>query len=111
MESITWLELLLLGLASFRLTRLIVDDFIMEWLRKPFFHTKVVEVKSGEKEEWEIPNGWIGEGLSCQWCVGVWSALINFLLYYYIPFGYFLVLILAIAGLQSIFYKWSEKLS
>lgn len=109
MISITWLELVILGLASFRLTRLIVVDLIMEWLRKPFMDIRIEINEEGEEEEWVEPNGFIGEGLSCQWCVGVWASILVFLLYSYIPFGEFPVIILALAGLQSILYGWSNR--
>ncbi|MGI8314409.1 DUF1360 domain-containing protein [Halobacillus mangrovi] len=109
MVNITWLEVLILGFASFRFTRLIVRDLIMEWLRKPFMDTKIVMNDQGEEEEWVEPNGWIGEGLSCHWCVGVWSAAIMMAFYYYIPYGEWLVLLLSIAGLQSALYGLSDR--
>ncbi|TGB05198.1 DUF1360 domain-containing protein [Halobacillus salinus] len=107
--SIQWLHLVIFGLAAFRLTRLIVDDLIMEWLRRPFTTIRVEQTEDGETEEWIEPNGFIGEGLTCQWCVGVWSSLIILVLYTFIPFGEYVVLLLAIAGLQSILYSWSVR--
>ncbi|MCA0983782.1 DUF1360 domain-containing protein [Halobacillus yeomjeoni] len=109
MPTITWLELLILGLASFRFTRLIVKDLIMEWLRKPFIKTKVELNDKGEQEQWLEPTGWIGEGLSCHWCVGVWSAGIMIFLYIFVPFGSLLVLLLAVAGLQSLLFGGSDR--
>ncbi|MBA2174464.1 DUF1360 domain-containing protein [Halobacillus locisalis] len=106
--DITWLHFIILGLASFRLTRLIVDDLIMEWLRRPFVTVRSVENDKGEIEEWVEPNGWIGEGITCQWCVGVWASAIIFFIYIMVPYGWFLILILSIAGFQSLLYSWSD---
>ncbi|WP_226577011.1 DUF1360 domain-containing protein [Halobacillus litoralis] len=103
-------EFVLLGLASFRLTRLIVRDYIMEWLRRPFFTVEVITNDDGDEEEWMEPKGFIGEGLSCQWCVGVWSAMIMLFFYIIVPYGEWLVLVLALAGLQSMIYAWTNRL-
>ncbi|SFJ66414.1 Protein of unknown function [Halobacillus dabanensis] len=104
------MEVFLIALASFRLTRLIVRDYIMEWLRRPFIHIEVVINEEGIEEEWVEPNGFIGEGLSCQWCVGVWSSFIMLLFYIIVPYGEWLVFVFAIAGLQSILYSWTDRL-
>ncbi|MCA0969564.1 DUF1360 domain-containing protein [Halobacillus litoralis] len=109
MLEVNWIHLFILSLAAFRLTRLIVDDLIMEWLRKPFTVIRVEKNENGEKEEWIEPTGFIGEGLTCQWCVGVWSSLLIIVFYTFVPYGVFLVLLLAVAGLQSILYNWSER--
>lgn len=106
--DITWMHFIILGLASFRLTRLIVDDLIMEWLRKPFVTIRSYTNEVGEMEEWVEPKGWVGEGITCQWCVGIWSSLIIILLYSIVPYGWFLILILSIAGFQSLLYSWSD---
>ncbi|MFQ3543915.1 DUF1360 domain-containing protein [Halobacillus rhizosphaerae] len=107
--NLSWIELLVLSLASFRFTRLIVDDLIMEWLRKPFMKITSHTNERGEQEEWIEPNGWIGEGLSCHWCVGVWSALLMLSIYIFIPYGYLLNILLAVAGIQSIIYGLSRR--
>ena len=103
--------ILILGLASFRLTRLIMFDKIMEFLRSPFFD----EVRE-EDEVYLIPKPrgvrkWIGELLNCYWCTGIWisSALLcgyNFFPVISIP----VILILAIAAigaiLETVISKW-----
>lgn len=103
-------EFLLLALASFRLTRLIVRDYIMEWMRRPFFNVKLVTNDQGVEEEWVEPKGFIGEGLSCQWCVGVWSSIIMVVFYLVVPYGEWLVFVFALAGLQSVLYAWTDRL-
>ncbi|UOR13106.1 DUF1360 domain-containing protein [Halobacillus amylolyticus] len=107
--DIGWFDLLMLIFASFRFTRLIVDDLILEWIRQPFLKVVTTMDNNGHKEEWLEPKGMIGELISCQWCVGVWSALLMTAVYLFVPYGQVALLILAIAGLQSIIYEWSER--
>ena len=72
--------LLVLGLAVFRLTRLIVFDKIMEPFRRPFFTEIEEKDEQGKVEIYLIPKekgirSWIGELLSCYWCTGFWVSL------------------------------------
>ncbi|MEF2095108.1 DUF1360 domain-containing protein [Bacillus sp. CFBP9009] len=99
---------IILGLASFRLTRLIVFDKIMEPLRSPFFKEIEEKNEEGIVEIFLMPKekgllGWIGQLLSCFWCVGVWVSL--FLVFLYIQhwfIGDVLILILAVAAVGAI---------
>jgi Protein of unknown function (DUF1360) len=95
--------IIIISLASFRLTRLMVFDKITEIIRSPFFD-EVIE----DDEVFLIvkPKGirkWIGELLSCYWCTGIWvSAFLvagqTFFSVFFTP----LTLILAIAGIASV---------
>lgn len=51
-----FLNLLLLSLASFRLTRLFVYDKITEFLRVPFFDELTDENEDGEMEVYYLPK-------------------------------------------------------
>lgn len=97
-----WMELLLLSFACFRLTRLVVDDLIFEPIRARFF-----QIIIKDEEEWLEPKGIIGELLSCHWCVGVWGAILVVFLHIYVPYSDLFILIMALAGIQSIIYEWS----
>lgn len=103
----SWAAVLLMGLASFRLTRLIVFDKITEFIRAPFFNEIEQENEQGEKEIYLVPKsaglkGWIGELLSCYWCTGIWASLfIGGLHYFSTPAGEFLIVILAVAAIAS----------
>ncbi|GGF15280.1 sporulation protein YjcA [Halobacillus andaensis] len=101
---VTGLELFLIIFATFRVTKLIVQDVIFEPLRAPFFTI----VQEGT-EEWLEPKGVIGELVSCQWCVGVWASLFVIFLHLYVPYSELFILILAVAGIQSIIYEWSRR--
>lgn len=100
--------ILILGLASFRLTRLIVFDKITNFLREPFFDEIVEEDENGEKEVFLVPKTvgmkkWIGELLSCYWCIGIWVSAGLLSLYLFLPkIGCLIILLLAIAAIGSI---------
>lgn len=101
------LDFILLSLASFRLTRLIVYDKITAFLRKPFFDEIEEKNEKGEAEIYIIPKksgikGWIGELLSCYWCTGVWSAMIIVVASFLFPYwSNPVIVVLAVAGLAS----------
>ncbi len=106
--NIEWMELLLLVLATFRLTRLLVFDRITEFLRKLVLDETLEKNEDGEDEIYYVPKsgkvrGFLGELISCYWCTGVWSTAFLVFLYYFLPAVCApIVLILAIAGAASI---------
>ncbi|MEH7117642.1 DUF1360 domain-containing protein [Neobacillus vireti] len=102
MTDISWMTYLMLILASYRLTHLIVFDKITEFIRKPFVKKVKVETNEGTTTK-EVPTSMFGYLLKCYWCAGVWSACIlggSYLLFPRITFV--IILIFSIAGGQSI---------
>ena len=99
---------ILLALASFRITRLIVFDKITEFIRQPFFDEIEEENEEGTIEVFYRPKRtpikkFIGELLSCYWCTGVWisiAVVAGFLFYptIFLP----IMLVFAVAGLAAI---------
>ncbi len=51
MEDLTWMSYIMLILASYRLTHLIVFDKITEFIRKPFMKKVKVQTEDGIKGE------------------------------------------------------------
>ncbi len=108
MLTVDFWEILIFGLASFRLTRLIVFDKISEFLRSPFFDELPEENESGETEIYYVPKPsgikkFVGELLSCYWCTGIWASAFLVLLYWLLPaFGNIVIVILAVAAVGSI---------
>ncbi|MFC5463981.1 DUF1360 domain-containing protein [Lederbergia graminis] len=102
--DISWLQLVLIVLAVFRITRLIVYDQITAFIRAPFMEEYEEEMEGGETEVYLIPRskgirGWIGELLSCYWCTGVWVAIAVFILWKFNPnIAEPVILIFAFAG-------------
>jgi Protein of unknown function (DUF1360) len=116
--ELTWLELIIIVLASFRLTRLLVYDQITQFIRTPFFN-EIEEVdESGQKEIYLVAKdkgirGFFGQLLSCHWCTGVWSSIFLCSLFFiYHQIAVPILLVLAVAGLASIIevlvQKWLE---
>lgn len=101
-------EVVIMGLASFRLTRLVVYDKICEFIRRPFFDELSEINESGETEVYYIPKpkgikNIIGELLSCYWCFGIWATLFLLLLYWLAPAaGNIFIILLAAAAVGSI---------
>ncbi|WP_338472189.1 DUF1360 domain-containing protein [Niallia sp. XMNu-256] len=106
--DITFLELLLLGLASFRLTRLFVYDKITAFIRNVFIKEIEEKDENGEETVYLIPKdgvikGFFGELLSCYWCTGVWSSLGLYGLYVSLPtIAVPVIIILAISAVAAI---------
>lgn len=77
-----WFDLVVLMLASFRLTHLVVYDSILDPLRAPL----------ADRPFW-------GDLIACYWCAGFWVSLLLFVGHMLWP-GIFqpVLLVLAIAG-------------
>lgn len=107
MFHLAWIDLIILVLASFRLTHLIVFDEITLFLREPFIQVSYITDASGQvSRDLQFKGGrlrqWIGRLLSCHWCVGIWIGALVVLLYLYVPAAYPVLLILAIAGAAAV---------
>lgn len=81
-------DVLLMALAAFRITRLLVHDKIAQWFRDLFkgdggFAATVRDL------------------LACPWCVGFWAALVVAFAYFVYPWAWVVILFLAIAALGS----------
>jgi hypothetical protein len=106
--NIDLLTFIILGLACFRLTRLIVFDKITEFLRQPFFDEITEENEDGTVEVYYLPKStsikkFIGELLSCYWCTGVWISAAVVTGYLFLPHLFVpIILVLAVAGLAAI---------
>ncbi len=100
--------LFVIGLAAFRVTRLIVFDKIMEPFRRPFFTEIEEKDEEGKVEIYLIPkekgiHSWIGELLSCYWCTGFWVSLCLTLLYMtHSLVGEMIIFIFAVAAVGSL---------
>lgn len=112
----SFMEIFMLTLASFRLTRLFVYDKITEFIRSPFFDEVEEKNENGEIEIYFVPKKkgirrFIGELLSCYWCTGVWSSVFLLIIYFQIPkIAHVIIIILAIAGLAAIIEALIQKL-
>ena len=100
-------DLILLGLATFRLIHLLTYDKIFDFVRDPLMDD------SGSKLK-KAPRGWrrlVFEFLECIWCTGMWSGLFAVTIYFLGTWGRFAVIILAVAGLGSLFQVISKTIA
>ncbi len=89
-DSIKTSEVIVIILAAFRLTRLVVHDRIFRLPR---------EIVASFPDIGFMVS--IRSLLTCPWCAGVWSALMAFWFQYLIPYTKYLNLLLAIAGVAT----------
>jgi len=83
-------DIALLSVATYRFTRILVFDKIFKFFRD--------FLKSREKLYVFFV---IKEIITCPWCAGVWVALTIIALYFLVPFGQLLIILLAISGIAS----------
>jgi hypothetical protein len=75
-ERFSPLDLLLLGVATHKYSRIVTKDRVTSFLRAPFVR---YEGEAGPSEVSEIPRGQgpqraIGELINCPFCIGMWVA-------------------------------------
>lgn len=100
-------DFVVLSLATFRVIRLVTYDKIFAPIRDFFMDDQAgVLVK---------PSGGfrrlIAELIECVWCTGLWGALAVFTLYGVSSFGYYIVLVLAVAALGTFFQNLSRAVA
>jgi hypothetical protein len=100
MTNITFMEFVILGLASMRLTRLFVYDKITAFFREQFFD--VDPMTGGLVKPLRGPRRTLAELLLCPWCVGMWAGAAVVFCYYLSSAFWYPILFLAIAGLGSV---------
>jgi hypothetical protein len=91
-EDIKLWDVVLLSLATYRLTRILVFDKIFKIVRdfiKSRSRLYVFQV--------------IKEIITCPWCAGVWVALVVVILYYLVPYGNLFVYLMVISVIASFF--------
>nr|WP_102273278.1 DUF1360 domain-containing protein [Cytobacillus massiliigabonensis] len=97
--DLSWMAFVMIVLASYRLTHLIVFDKIAEPIRDIFL--KKTETETHEIKK--VPKSMFGYLLTCYWCTGVWTAIFLGFMYIIIPsIAKYLIFILSIAGGQAI---------
>jgi len=98
-ENITLKEAIVIILASYRMTRILVFEKIFKYLR---------DVLKRRENLYVI--GTLSSIITCPWCAGVWVTLTIIVFYYLLPFGTLLVYVLALAGIVTIVILYSNML-
>jgi hypothetical protein len=104
-QQVSGIDLLLLCMATFRLTEVVTEEKVARCLRAPFCEVRKVEGPDGTFMEEEVPSGRglrrvAGELLLCPWCTGIWIATLLTFLWVALPVlsRLFLVAFSAAAG-------------
>ncbi len=105
---ISTFDLILIGLAIFRITRLFVYDKITQFLRDTLLRSREVVGSDGKVYIERVPYKGgplrtISDLLACPWCTGMWASLFVVFFYFSLPFAWYVILILAVAGLGNFF--------
>jgi len=88
--ALTLKEAVVIILASYRMTRILVFEKIFKYLRNVL-----------KKREGLYIIGTLHSIITCPWCAGVWVTLTIIVFYFLVPFGVVLVYVLALAGIAS----------
>lgn len=97
--EITLKEAIVIILASYRMTRILVFEKIFKYFR---------DVLKRREDLYVI--GSVSSIITCPWCAGVWVTMTIIVFYYLVPFGDLLVYVLALAGIASILILYSNML-
>lgn len=104
-KEITLKESIVIILAIYRLSRIIVFEQIFRFLRNSLKRHRDLYL-----------IGTIYSIVTCPWCTGVWVTLIILVFYYIIPYGDLMTYVLALSGVASILilysnltHMWAEK--
>ena len=91
-RNIPWGDYALMAFAIFRLVRLFCYDVVTKFIRDALGHAKQ-----------DSFFGTMHALLSCPWCAGLWFAFFVVFFYYATPFAWPILLVLALAGVASLF--------
>ena len=98
-REITLKEAVVIILASYRMTRILVFEKIFKYLR---------DVLKRREDYYLI--GTLSSIITCPWCLGVWVTLFIIVFYYLVPYGDLLAYVLALAGIASLVILFSNLL-
>jgi Protein of unknown function (DUF1360) len=105
--DLTFFDLAVLGLGTFRLVHLLTYDKIFQVVRDPFMDAKGGRLKKAAR-------GWrrlVCEFLECIWCTGMWSAVFSVTIYFLGIWGRYTVILFAVAGLGSLLQVISKAIA
>lgn len=106
--DLNMVQLIVLSLACFRMTHLIVSDVITAPLRWIFVEEVEEPDREGRMSKYVYPRmpHWkalIGTLISCPWCMGFWVGVLLVAGWYWIPtITFWVALVFAISGLGSL---------
>jgi hypothetical protein len=101
LTQLTTFDFILITLATWRLTRLFVNDNMTKFFREQFWDLKKVGKGFGLEKPKFGPRRTIADLLSCPWCFSLWAGATIIFFYLITPFAVFPVIILAISAVAT----------
>lgn len=98
LRSIPLFDIVVITLATFRVTRLIVYDKITAFLREQFYDVKVVKGGMRLEKPERGARRTLADLLSCPWCFSVWAAASVLFFYALTEYAWYPLLFLAVSG-------------
>lgn len=92
--NLRFFDFLLMGLATYRVTRLLLYDKVFDFIREPI-------IKNKADTGFNKSAGYL---LTCPWCVSIWMSGFSFTIYVLFPFGKMIIIMLAVAAIASFFH-------
>jgi hypothetical protein len=89
-RAMSFKEAVIIVLASYRMTRILVFEKIFKYLRDVL-----------KRRESLYLLGTLSSIITCPWCAGVWVTMLIIVFYFLVPYGVILVYVLALAGVAS----------
>lgn len=111
MVELTSWEYILLGLASWRLTRLFVDDTITAFIREQFYDRKTVGRKVALVQPKSGPRRVLADLFACPWCTSIWTASLLVFMYFLADWMQYVVLILALSAVGAFLQLLSHRVA
>lgn len=101
LAELALVDYVLITLASWRLSRLMIADTVTKWLREQFWDVKKVGKSYLLEKPKTGPRRTLADLFSCPWCFGVWAVAIVAFAYLITPYALYPVIILALSGVAS----------
>jgi small-conductance mechanosensitive channel len=99
--KLTLIDYTLITLATWRVTRLFINDAITKFFREQFYDVKKVG-KGFQLEKPKFgPRRTIADLISCPWCFSVWAGAMVIFFYLITPYAIYPVIFLAVSSLAS----------
>jgi hypothetical protein len=110
LHELTPFEFILLALATFRLTRLMVYDKITAFFREQFYDAKVTKTLVILEKPKHGPRRTLVELLSCPWCIGMWAGATVVFFYELTPYAWYPIVMLAVAAVGTLMQLFSNMI-
>jgi hypothetical protein len=100
-ESLTMIDYIIMVLAAFRFTRLMVYDKITAFFREQFYDVSEGRERLLQKPPYG-PRLTLADLMSCPWCFGMWAAGTVSFFYLLTPYAFYIILVLALSGVATL---------